>query len=121
VPDVRIEGLDTFISTMDKAAKALQDMGAAHRSASALIASAVAAAAPRRTGRLSSSVRATGGRSGGAVDVTAPYAGPIEWGWPSRHIDGTHFAMNAARATEPQWVKYYEDAVAKAIDEVKGK
>lgn len=114
-----VKGLDTFVSTMGKAAKALQDMDPAHSAASALIASAVAAAAPRRTGRLAGSVRAAGGRSG-AVDVTAPYAGPIEWGWPTRHIDGTHFAMNAARATEPQWVKYYEDAVQKAVDEVRG-
>ena len=118
---IKIEGLDTFVSTMAKAQQALQELGAAHQAASALIASAVAAAAPRRSGRLAGSVRAAGGRSGAAVDVTAPYSGPIEWGWPSRHIDGTHFAMNAARATEPQWIKFYEADVQKALDEVKGK
>jgi len=106
---------------MAKAEQALQDMGAAAAAASALVASAVAAAAPRRSGRLASSVRPSRGASGqGGVDVTAAYAGPIEWGWPSRHIDAQHYAMQAARNTEGQWVKFYEDAVAKAIDGVRG-
>jgi len=116
----QIQGLDTFLSTMKKAEDELGKLEDAHRRAAAVIASAAAAAAPRRSGRLASSVRASRGPTGAAVEVTAAYAGPIEWGWPSRNIDGTHFAMNAARATEPQWVKYYEESVQKALDEVKG-
>lgn len=118
---VTVEGLDAFLSTMGKATQALQELTSAHSQASAVIASAVAAAAPRRSGRLASSVRASRGPTGAAVDVGAPYAGPIEWGWPSRNVDASHFAMNAARQTEPQWVKFYEADVQKALDEVKGK
>lgn len=117
---VKVEGLDSFLSSMQKAEQELGKLEGAHSAAAAVIASAVAAAAPRRTGRLAGSVRASRGSTGAAVDVTAPYAGPIEWGWPSRNIDGTHFAMNAARATEPQWVKFYEEGVQKALDEVRG-
>jgi hypothetical protein len=120
VTDVRVQGLDTLASTMHKAGEALQNMDSAHSRAAAVIASAAAAAAPRRTGRLAGSVRAGRATGKGLVEVTAPYAGPIEWGWPSRNIDGTHFAMNAARATEPQWVKFYEDEISKAVDGVKG-
>lgn len=117
---VKVQGLETLLGTMQKAGEALQDMDSAHSRAAAVIASAAAAAAPRRTGRLASSVRAGRAAGKGLVEVNAPYAGPIEWGWPSRNIDATHFAMNAARATEPQWVHFYEDAVSKAIDGVKG-
>jgi HK97 gp10 family phage protein len=118
--DVKVEGLDTFVSTMHKAEQQLQEMGDAHRQASAIIASAAAAAAPRRTGRLAGSVRASASAKQGMVEVTAPYAGPIHWGWPSRNIDAQPFAMNAARSTEPQWIKFYEAEVQKAIDDVKG-
>jgi len=120
VTDVRLEGLTTFLSTMQKAEQELAKLDSAHSRTSQMIASAAAAAAPRRTGRLASSVRASSGDKGGLVEVTAAYAGPIEWGWPSRNVDATHFAMKAARATEASWIKFYEQEVQKALDDVKG-
>jgi HK97 gp10 family phage protein len=118
--NAKVLGVDELTSTMHKAGEALAAMDSAHGKASAMIASAAAAAAPRRSGRLASSVRAGKGGGKGTVDVTAAYAGPIHWGWPSRHIDPQPFAMNAARATEPQWIKFYEEETQKALDGVKG-
>lgn len=43
---------------------------------------------PRRTGRLASTLRVTATKRGGYVRMggkrTAPYAGPIHFGWPNR-------------------------------------
>lgn len=117
---VKVEGLATFDSTMKKAADELGRLTDAQGKAAAVIEQAARARAPRRSGRLAGSIRASRGAGGEVLQVTAAYAGPIHWGWPSRHIDPQPFAMDAARATEGQWIKFYETDVQKTLDGVKG-
>ena len=111
-----MQGAEKLASTLHKAADEISKMETANRKAGAIIANAARSRAPRRTGRLASSI--TVDKAG--ITASAPYAGPIHWGWPSRNIDPQPFAMGAARATEPQWVAFYEDEVQKALDGVKG-
>lgn len=119
-PELKIEGLEAFQSSLRRAADDIQELKGAAAKTAALIEAAARSRAPRRSGRLASSISGTveGGRA--SLNVTAAYAGPIHWGWPARHIDPQPFAMQAARATEAQWVKFYEAEVQEALDKVKG-
>jgi hypothetical protein len=120
---VRIEGLTTLTRTMRKAGEDLGDLKNANARAAAIVVSAAAGMAPRRSGALASSIRGT--RAAGRARVQAgrasvPYAAPIHWGWPARHIAANPFLSDAARATEGQWLPLYLADVEKALDGVKG-
>lgn len=115
-PEITVQGVERLVSTLHGAAEEIAQMDTANARAGAIIAGAARSRAPRRTGRLAASISVD--KAG--ITASAAYAGPIHWGWPSRNIDPQPFAMNAARATEPQWIGLYEDGVQKALDGVKG-
>ncbi len=50
-----------------------------------------------------------------------PYAGPINYGWPKRHIRPRLFVNNGVASTESQWQKVYKDFIDKTLKQVKGK
>jgi HK97 gp10 family phage protein len=125
VSDLRLEvqGLDTLVRTMRKAGEDLGDLKAANARAGEIVAAAASAMAPRRTGKLAASVRAS--KQAKRAQVVAgraavPYAAPIHWGWPSRHIDPQPFMSQAAQATEPQWLPQYKEDIDKVLDQVTG-
>jgi hypothetical protein len=69
-----------------------------------------AARPPRKTGRLAASGRAGRGEAKAVVtfgSASVPYARPIHWGWPARHIEPHPFALEAAEQTESQWLEEY--------------
>lgn len=116
---VKVEGLPQ----LRRAFRQLEADTADLKAANAAVATAVAAAsiprAPRRTGRLASSVR--GNRALSKATVSAggarvPYAGPVHWGWPAHGIDPDPFISEAAQATEGAWSRIYEDAIQDAVD-----
>jgi hypothetical protein len=120
---VRVEGLATLTRTMRKAGEDLADLKDANARAAQVVVSAAAAMAPRRSGRLASSIRGT--RAAGRARVQAgrasvPYAGPIHWGWPARRIGAQPFLTDAAQATEGTWLPQYLKDVQAALDGVRG-
>ena len=63
------------------------------------VASDARGTAPRRSGRLAGDVRPGRGKTRATVIVgraSVPYAGPINYGWPSRHIAANLFMNRAA-------------------------
>jgi hypothetical protein len=114
-----LKGADTLDRTIKTACDDLDDMTAAHSAAAGIMASAIASRAPRRTGRLAASVSASTDK-GAVVNVDAPYAGPIHWGWEARRIPENRWATEAARSTESTWIKEYEDAIVQALAKVRG-
>nr|WP_232781667.1 HK97 gp10 family phage protein [Bifidobacterium breve] len=99
----------------------MQDLKDANRRAADIVAPAAKAKAPRRTGRLAASVRAGATQKAGVVRAgrkSVPYAGPINYGWPKRHIKATLFINKAAKATEPQWTEAYRAAVERIIQDI---
>lgn len=50
-----------------------------------------------------------------------PYAGPINYGWPARHIKPRLFVNNGVASTESQWRQVYKDFIDKTLKQVKGK
>lgn len=120
---VEVEGLAQLRRSLRGLGEDLADLKDANRDAARVVATAAAARAPRRTGRLAASLRPA--RAAAAASVVAgsaqvPYAGPVHWGWPARHIEGNPFAMQAADATRHVWLPIYERELQRALDRVNG-
>jgi hypothetical protein len=118
---VRVEGLRELRRGLKQLGEDCRDLKDANAATAAIVATAAAARAPHRTGRLAASIR--GNRAVGKAVVRGggarvPYAGPVHWGWPARHITGQPFISEAAVATEPVWLPPYEQALSRAVDRV---
>lgn len=121
---VKIEGLGRLRAALRRAGLELADLKEANAAAAALVATAASARAPRRTGRLAASIR--GNRAVSRATILAggaavPYAAPIHWGWPARHIEANPFISEAAQATESAWVPAYEAEILRVVDSVGGR
>lgn len=122
-PVVRVEGGRELRRTLRQAGDDLQGLKDAHAEAARIAATASADLAPRRTGRLAATIRSSGTKTAGIVRAgraAVPYAGAIHWGWPARNITANPFISQGARDSEGRWIRVYEDAVATALQKVKG-
>lgn len=120
---VRVEGLGQLVRTLRAAGHDLDDLKAANQAASRVVLDASQSRVPRRTGALAATGRVNkAARKANVVygRAAVPYAGPLEWGWPSRHITARHFVTGAAHDTQPQWLALYEAEIQKVVDSVKG-
>lgn len=118
-----MEGLNTLVRTLNRAAVDVSDLKDAHQNAARIVASAAQASAPRRSGALASSVRGARQVRRARVSVggaRVPYAAPIHWGWPARGIAANPFVSEAAQDTESRWREQYEKDVNDALAKVKG-
>lgn len=122
-PGVYVEGLATLTRTMRQAGVDISELKDASKAAGDIVTAAASALAPRRSGRLASSVRPSKLAAGVRVSVgkaSVPYAGPIHWGWPARGITAQPFISNAATQTEPMWTAAYRKDVEAALAKVRG-
>jgi hypothetical protein len=122
-PIVQVEGARELRRTLKKAGADLNDLGAVHATVAKYVALRAAAYAPKRSGTLAGDVRGNKAKTSAIVRVggsKVPYAGPIHWGWPARHIRANPFATTAAEVTEPVWTKWYLARVQQVVDSVRG-
>lgn len=120
---VRIDGARQLRRELRAASGDLDRMKAAHSAAATAVAIAAAAAAPRRTGRLASTVRGSGTNTMATIRAgyaRVPYANPIHWGWPRRGIRANPWMSETAQRTQPQWVGIYADRVQAILDSIRG-
>ena len=121
---VRVEGARRLRDTLIAAGASVDDLKAVHAEIARMLVPHIAARAPRgKTGRLASSVRPSSGKSFAATrtgGARIPYARPIHWGWPARHIGPNRFAWDVTVALRDAWTGKYEDAIDDALDKVKG-
>ncbi len=120
---VEIIGGRQLRASLKQAGDDLSDLKDAHAQAAATVVPVATATAPRRTGRLSSTVRGTGTKTASIIRVgnaAVPYAGPIHWGWPDRHIAPHPFAADAAASTESRWLPKFLDQLDRILAKVKG-
>lgn len=126
---LRVEGARQLRKTIRDASDGMQDMKDIHRSVASLVSDRSQGAVPRgETGNLARSIRPgatktaavvrAGNRRATATGV--PYAPVIHWGWPARNISPQTFLADAAKQTEPTWLKLYTDKVNDLIEKVKG-
>lgn len=121
--EVRVEGLNRLVRTLNKAAVDVSELKDAHQRVAQIVADAASSRAPRRSGALASAIR--GSRQVRRARVTAgsarvPYAPPIHWGWAARGIAANPFVSEAAQDTESRWTETYTQDVQNALDQVKG-
>jgi hypothetical protein len=122
-PIVQVDGARELRRTLRKAGDDLADLTTAHGRIAAMVGRAALFGVPRRTGRLASTIRPAGTKTQAIVRAglsSVPYAGPIEWGWPRRHIRPDPYVVPAAHETEPEWTRIYVDAVQAIVDRVRG-
>lgn len=125
---VKIEGARQLRRTLKDAGDDLNDLKEVNRSAAAIAANRAKTWAPRKSGRLAGTVRSSGTKTAGIVRAgnnrkTAsgvPYANPIHWGWPCRNIKANPFLSYSAQATEPRWLKLYENYIEKTLSKIRG-
>lgn len=131
---VNIIGANRLKRSMRQAGISLSELKDANRAAATVVAAAARVRAPigkptRRGGRgrrkaggaLMKSIRAGASQKAGVVkagSARVPYANPIHWGWPKRHIKPNYFLSEAAIATESIWVKNYERHVNNILRKV---
>lgn len=117
--------------TLRQAGDDLTDLKEAHARAAKIVEPVAVAKAPKASGALAATGRSSGTKTAGMVRFgsrSVPYAGVRHFGterarsefWQKRRIVGRPFAIEAARDTEPQWGRIYQDAVDKAISRIQG-
>ena len=118
-PAVQVKGakeLRRALKHMDADVKDLRDINLA---AARVVSDRADDLAPKRTGRLSRSVRATATKSRGNVVAGSrmvPYAGPIHFGWRARNIEPQPFLYDALDDRREQVADRYEAEVERLVN-----
>jgi hypothetical protein len=117
-----IRGGKRLEATLADAAKRIAEMPDGFALAARELANLAGGAAPRRTGRLASSVRPGPRTGGGTSMVTSPlvYAVPVHWGRPAHSIEANPFIFRVADREQARWLKPLEDAAQRICDGVQG-
>jgi mannose/cellobiose epimerase-like protein (N-acyl-D-glucosamine 2-epimerase family) len=119
--ELKVQGSARLKSTLEKAARDIADMSDGFAEAGRIIDAAGTSGAPRRTGRLASSVRSDrAGRNSSMLTAPVVYAVPIHWGRPAHSIEANPFLMRAADRTEAQWLAALERDAQRICDQVEG-
>jgi hypothetical protein len=122
-PALEVDGARQLRASLKRAGLSVQDLKDAHRQVAELVAAKAVPDAPRRTGRLASTVRPAGTQSAAIVragSARVPYAGPIHWGHPSRGIAAQPWLAEAAEDTQDTWETTYLKALEAIIETVEG-
>jgi len=101
---VKVEGLTKLTRGLKAVGLEVEDLKDAFSSIASRGARLAASFVHSRTGRLAGDIR--GNRAQSKAVVTAgrasvPYAGPINYGWAARNIEGAFFMQKASDAMEP--------------------
>lgn len=116
----RVEGLNAVVRDLKALGVEVEDLKDAFAAIADRGREAAAAAAPRRTGRLAADIRGNRAKSKAVVTAgraSVPYAGPINYGWPKRRIEPTHFMQRADEQLQPIALQLLEDDVNTKIEE----
>jgi HK97 gp10 family phage protein len=119
-----IEGADTLQRTLSAAGRDLADWASVNQAAAARLAQDAASRAPRRTGRLAGSIRATSDKRGGQVAAGGggvAYAKVQEYGWAGHNIRAQPYMRPALTDGRGEIVQLYADRVDHIVASVKGK
>lgn len=121
---LQVQGASRLRATLKKAGVTVEDLKAAHAAIQDLVLATARGTVPRRTGALAGTLR--GGQQQGAAVVMAgkgkqvPYANPIHWGWPKRHITAQPFLYDAIADNNERIETQYLAAMEDLIRSVEG-
>ena len=121
---VKVEGLRAFTRSLKAADEdLLKEIKKLNKDAATIAMEASARLAPRRTGKLAASLRASGTQRAGIVRAggkKVPYANPIHWGWFKRHIKPQPFISKGAQDSEGRWLPLYEAGIDGIVRKIEG-
>lgn len=117
---VEVIGADRLARTMRAAADDLARLERAGQSAARLVETRARGTAPKRTGRLASSLHSEVDGDTARVRSDVVYAGVIHYGWSTRNIRAHPFLVPVAAASEPVWRTFYVAEVRTVLGHVKG-
>lgn len=117
-----IEGAGRLATTLATVSAKLEDFTKPGTRAARIAASRARSIAPKRTGALAGTIRATGSKRVGRIEAGAGlrYARPVHWGAPARNQRARPFLSLAAQGSEPTWIRAYEDHVDESLTHAKG-
>ena len=111
----RVDGLRDLVRDMESVGVDVADLKTAFAAIAAKGATLAASLAPRRSGALAASIKGNRAKNYAAVSAGSarvPYAGPINYGWPRRHIPAAEFMQRADIALRAVAVSDLDTAVA---------
>lgn len=117
---ITVEGDERLRATMSHAADDLADMATVGRSAGEVVRARAASNAPKVTGRLAASVRASSTASEVVVASSIAYAARVNYGMPSVSQPAQPFMSDALRDTESAVIAMYSRRVDGAISHIRG-
>lgn len=120
---VRVEGGRELRRRLKTVENGLGRLKAGHRWVADFVLGWSGRDAPRRTGRLASNGRASGTNTASIVrygGARVPYAGPIHYGWPARHIQPHEWVISAAQRSEGVWLPYFNSVIEELVEETPG-
>lgn len=106
---VELNGFDELQHRLEKAQQ--MDLSKAHEEASRIIKRS--SRPPIKTGRLAASLTSSGSKDSGVITSSLSYSAAVHWGTNRR--PPRPFILNAATATEPQWIQCYTDTLNKLL------
>ena len=118
---IQVDGARQLRASLKRAGLDVQDLKDAHRAVAEMVISR--STPPRRSGALAASMRAAGTQREAimrAGRARVPYAGPIHWGWPARHITANRFISDAVARNEDPALDMYLHALETIIDKIEG-
>jgi hypothetical protein len=124
-PGIQVEGAKELRRDLKRAGdkELVDELKAAHREAAETVADAARPLVPVQSGKLLRSVRAGATATSGVVragKVAVPYAGPVHFGWPARHITPQPFLYDALDRRRDEVVGVYKDRIAALVGRIEG-
>lgn len=117
---VEVDGLKQLVRDLEKSGVQVADLKAAFGGIAREARDLAAGFAPRRSGKLAASIRASAAKNYATVTAGGrgvAYAGPINYGWPKRNITGSGFMEKADAAIRPRVLQDLVTAVDRLLRE----
>jgi hypothetical protein len=111
---VRVEGLSSVTRGLQALGSDVQDLDA-FATLAAQAAQAASSAVDSESGTLAGGIRGERTKNRAGVTASVEYAGPINYGWPARNIEGQGFMQEADAVIEPRSVEIIEDEINRKI------
>lgn len=121
ITGVEVQGAKALRTQLRAVGVDLADLKKAHASVATMIVARSRSGAPIASGALAASVRGSG-QAGAAMlragRAALPYANPVHWGWPARHIPARPWLWDTVQDRQADIVDVYESAVQLLLDAI---
>ena len=118
---IRVEGAAELRRALKRAGLEAEDLKEVNNQVGQLVVTRAQQLAPKRSGVLAGSIRSARQQAGVVVragSASVPYANPIHWGWPKRHIRRNMFITRAVAQRWPEVIRAYERGMQALLGKV---